>query len=76
MGVTEDLADKLAADAIAASQEFGDEKLIEDIARLLGDTSSTTQEAFLTAVRVRLAEARARQMLEGRIARAKTQKSD
>ncbi|RBI87652.1 hypothetical protein DRV85_01665 [Rhodosalinus halophilus] len=71
MGVTEDLADALARDAIAAAEETGDERLIDEIAASLGDTSSTTQEAFMTSVRVRLAEKRARRLLETRLAAAR-----
>lgn len=60
MGVVEDLADELARDAIAAAKRLGDPGLIEQVSKTLGDTSTTTQEAYLTAVRVRLAADRAR----------------
>jgi hypothetical protein len=74
MGIIEELADKLAEDTIAAANDLDDPKLIDEIAKSLADTSSTTQEAFLTSVRVRLAEARARKFLEARIARARAAK--
>jgi hypothetical protein len=74
MGIIEELADKLAEDAIAAANDLDDPKLIDEIAKSLADTSSTAQEAFLTSVRVRLAEARARGLLEARIARARAAK--
>jgi hypothetical protein len=67
MGVTEDLADALAKDAIEAAETLGDELLIDQIAKSLGDSSTTTQEAFLTAVRVRQAEKRARRFLNSKI---------
>jgi hypothetical protein len=67
MGVTEDLADALAKDAIEAAETLGDEMLIDQIAKSLGDSSTTTQEAFLTAVRVRQAEKRARRLLNSKI---------
>lgn len=67
MGVTEDLADALAKDAIEAAETLGDELLIDQIAKSLGDSSTTTQEAFLTAVRVRQAERRARRLLNSKI---------
>jgi hypothetical protein len=74
MGVTEDLADALAKDAIEAAETLGDELLIDQIAKSLGDSSTTTQEAFLTAVRVRQAEKRARRFLNSKIEAAlKTQ---
>lgn len=64
MGVAEDLADALARDAIEAADELGDDRLVNELAEALGATSSTTQEAFMTSVRVRLAERRARRLLE------------
>ena len=67
MGVTEDLADQLAQDAIKALELTGDENLIDDIAKLLGATSQTAEEAFMTAVRVRRANARAREMLIAKV---------
>lgn len=63
MSITEDLADALAQDTIKAMIELGDDKLIAQVAELIGASSQTTQEAFLTAVRVRLAERRAREFL-------------
>lgn len=68
MGVTEDLADALARDAIDAAEKLGDDLLLDQIAKVLGDSSTTTQEAFLTAVRVRKSEIRARKFLEAKIA--------
>ncbi|SMY07602.1 hypothetical protein [Flavimaricola marinus] len=63
MGITEDLADALAQDTIKAMAELGDDKLIAQVAEIIGASSQTTQEAFLTAVRVRLSERRAREFL-------------
>ena len=40
-----------------------------EIAKVIGATSTTTQEAFMTAVRVRLSEQRARKALAERMAR-------
>ena len=66
MGITEDLADELAQDALRLAEETGDEKLINDISSVLGSSSTTAQEAFLTSVRVRRAEKRARELLAER----------
>ncbi|WP_116082492.1 hypothetical protein [Tropicimonas sp. IMCC34011] len=63
MGITEDIADGLAKDAIEAADRLGDDSVIDEVSRTLANTSQTTQEAFLTAVRVRLAERRARGVL-------------
>lgn len=71
MGITEDLADALALDVIEAAEKLGDEELIRDIAKSLGASSQTAEEAFMTSVRVRLAERRARRMLKERIVAAR-----
>ncbi|MEM7724255.1 MAG: hypothetical protein AAF376_18070 [Pseudomonadota bacterium] len=71
MGVAEDLADKLAVDAIAAAEKLGDDRLLEEIATAVGASSPTTEELFRTSVRVRIAEARARKMLAAKLAAAK-----
>ncbi len=67
MSILEDLADQLARDALTAAKETGDDTLVEMIARELGSSSQTTQEAFNTAIRMRTAEARARAALEERL---------
>ncbi len=67
MGIAEDLADALARDTIEAAEALNDDLLIEQVAKQIGASSQTTQEAFMTAVRVRLAEKRARKFLEGRL---------
>ncbi|TCP63440.1 hypothetical protein EV663_101709 [Rhodovulum bhavnagarense] len=73
MGVIEDLADALARDTLAAAEELDDERLIRDVSEAIGASSPTTQEAFMTAIRIRTAEMRGRKLLEARIARARQQ---
>ena len=68
MGIADTLADKLAADVIAHVEATGDEEIITILARAMGDSSQTLQEAFVTSVRVQRAELRARRQLERRIA--------
>lgn len=70
MGVAEELADKLAIDVIAAAERLDDDRLVEEIATALGASSPTTEEIFRTSVRVRLAEARARKLLDRKLAAA------
>lgn len=72
MGVTEDLADALARDVLEAVETLGDDTLIEEIAKTLGTSSSVTQDAFMTAIRVRTAEARARKLLMAKLAKVKS----
>jgi hypothetical protein len=63
-----DLIDKLAVDVLKAAEEIGDDRLAETIAQAIGASSPTTEELFRTAVRIRMAEARARRMLDEKIA--------
>ncbi|MFN3937476.1 MAG: hypothetical protein ACK4KW_07835 [Gemmobacter sp.] len=63
MGVTEDLADALARDVIAALDELEDDRFYEKVARVIGASSPTLQEAFMTSIRIRLAERRGRDFL-------------
>ncbi|WP_309472526.1 MULTISPECIES: hypothetical protein [Rhodobacterales] len=62
------VADELADLALADQAASGDIGITETIGNLLGASSQTLQEAFLTAVRVRRAEARARALLAERVA--------
>lgn len=68
MGVVEDLADALAKDVLDVQGELGDDRFYEKVARVLGDLSPTTQDAFMTAIRVRLAEKRGREFLDRTLA--------
>jgi hypothetical protein len=72
MSVTEDLASDLARDTIAAMETYGNDRLYVEVSAVLGATSTTLQEAFLTAIRVRLAERRARTFLEETVKAAET----
>lgn len=67
MSVTDDLADALARDTIAAMDKIDDDNLIAEVAKQLAATSTTTEEAFMTSIRVRLAERRARSYLKKRV---------
>lgn len=69
MGVVEDLADALAVESLKAEEETGDDLLLDKVAEILGADSVTTQEAFMTAIRVRKADRRARAYLAKRLAK-------
>ncbi|MDT8855709.1 hypothetical protein RNZ50_11920 [Paracoccaceae bacterium Fryx2] len=75
MGIAEDLADALARDVIAAMDELGDDTLVDQVSKILIATSSTTQEAFMTSVKVRISERRARRFLDDRLAAARVRKA-
>jgi len=74
MGVTEDLADELARDVIKTIEATGDEDIIAEITQVLGASSQTAEEAFLTALRVRRANLKARAILMERLRRFKAEK--
>ena len=64
MRVVEELADNLAKDEIELANKLGNDDLIYETAKVLVATSSTMEEAYMTSIRVRLAEQRARRFLE------------
>ncbi len=71
MSFVEDLADDLARDTLAAGLEIGDERLYEDVSKAIAVLSPTLQEAFMTSIRIRLAEQRGRHALELRVKKAR-----
>ena len=64
MSFTEEIGNALAKDALAAAERSGDESIIDEVGKALAASSQTAEEAYLTAIRVFRAEARARAMLE------------
>ena len=71
MALTEDMADEIAQLALADELRTGDDGIIQQVADILGASSQTLQEAYLTSIRVRRAEKRARDLLAERAAKAK-----
>ena len=68
--VLKELADKLAADTIKAMDALGDDRLFEQVAKVLGASSQTSEEAYLTSIRIRLAERRGREFLNEHVKKA------
>jgi hypothetical protein len=68
MTALQDLADKLADDVLAAETELDDDRFYEKMAQVLMAASPTFQEAYITSIRVRLAERRGRAFLERALA--------
>ena len=62
------LASKLADDTFKAMKETGDDRLYTEVAKVLGASSQTLEEAFLTEVRVRMAALTAFKFLDGKLA--------
>lgn len=61
-----EIAEKLARDALEQARACNDPDLVEDVAKSIGASSTTLQEAYQTAVRVLRAEQRARDLLTAR----------
>ena len=68
MSMIQELADQLAADVLAAEIELEDDRFYEKVARVLMAASPPFQEAYITAIRVRMAERRGREFLERALA--------
>lgn len=64
MDILTQVADKLAQEVLEVERETGDEDLVEAVKKAIGASSTTLEEAYMTAVRVRRAEARARTLLD------------
>lgn len=64
MALLEEVADNLARKAMEIILKTGDETIEKRVAGEIGSSSPTLQETFLTAMRIRKAEARAQALLE------------
>ncbi|CUH41583.1 MULTISPECIES: hypothetical protein [Ruegeria] len=57
------LAAKLAEDTMKVMDETGNDRFFVEVGELLGASSQTLEEAFLTEMRVRIAERKARKFV-------------
>ena len=62
-----EMANKLAEDCLAVQKETGDDRLFMEVGTVLGASSQTLEEAFLTAIRTRMANDKARAFLAQRL---------
>lgn len=60
------VADELAKEALELADETGNPDIIDDIKKVIGTSSTTLEEAYMTAVRVRRAETRALALMAAR----------
>lgn len=72
MSLVEDLGDALAQTSLEAMEQIDDDRFYEKVSRVIGASSPTLQEAYLTAVRVRLAERRGREFVAKALAAAQS----
>ncbi|MGR3623040.1 hypothetical protein [Pseudophaeobacter sp.] len=69
MGTIEKLAEKLAFDTLKVQDAIGEDRFYMEVAQVLGAASQSLEEAFLTEVRVRLAEQKARDFIGAKLAK-------
>ena len=65
--VVVELANKLADECLKVQAETGEDRLFMEVGDVLGASSQTLEEAFLTAVRTRMANEKARAFLIQRL---------
>ena len=63
MSFIDEMGMRLADEALAEANAAEDPKLVDRIAEMLGASSQSLEEAFLTGIRVRRAESRAKEMI-------------
>ena len=63
MTYLEGIADGLAQQVLDVLDAGGSEDVVDDVKKIIGTSSTTLEEAYMTAVRVRRAERRANEML-------------
>ncbi|WP_424939890.1 hypothetical protein [Aliiroseovarius sp. S253] len=63
MDLLEQVSDKLAQEVLEAVRITGNDALVDEVKKTIGASSTTLEEAFMTAVRIRRAEARGRDTL-------------
>ena len=74
MSIVDILAAKLAEDTMKAMDELGEERLYTEVGGILATSSQSLEEAYMTEVRVRLAERLARQFLVNKVKNARAEK--
>ncbi len=62
--VVTQIAEELAKDTLDAMDKTGEDRLFIQVAKELAASSTTLEEAFLTAIRVRMAARRGRAFLD------------
>lgn len=70
MQMLEDVADRVAVEVLKLVDETGNLDIIEEVKQVIGTSSQTLEEAYMTAIRVRRAEARALDLIAAMRAQA------
>ncbi|WP_278921694.1 hypothetical protein [Pseudophaeobacter profundi] len=72
MSTIEKLGEKLAIDTLKVQDAIGEDRFYMEVAQVLGAASQSLEEAFLTEIRVRLAERKARDFISGKLAQVQS----
>ncbi|MEP2715947.1 hypothetical protein [Pseudophaeobacter sp.] len=72
MGTIEKLGEKLAIDTLKVQDAIGEDRFYMEVAQELGAASQSLEEAFLTEIRVRLAERKARDFIAAKLAQVQS----
>ncbi|MFL4471088.1 hypothetical protein ACERZ8_14815 [Tateyamaria armeniaca] len=70
-----EMANKLAEECLAVQNEIGDDRLFMQVGDVLGASSQTLEEAFLTAIRTRMANDAGRKFLAQKLKTHEASKS-
>lgn len=68
-----EMANKLAEECLAVQKETGEDRLFMEVGDVLGASSQTLEEAFLTAIRTRMAEHKGRAFLAQKLKKHRAQ---
>ena len=72
MSTSEKIASELADTTVAIMEKTGEDRLHYEVAKVLGASSQTLEEAYLTEVRVRMAGKAAKAFLKDKIGEINT----
>ena len=72
MGTIEKLGEKLAIDTLKVQDAIGEDRFYMEVAQVLGAASQSLEEAFLTEMRVRIAERTARDFIAEKLAQVQS----
>lgn len=72
MSTIEKLAEKLAIDTLKVQEAIDEDRFYMEVAQVLGAASQSLEEAFLTEMRVRIAERKARDFIAEKLAQVQS----
>lgn len=61
------MANELAEECLKVQAEIGEDRLFMEVSEVLGASSQTLEEAFLTAIRTRMSELKGRAFLQQKL---------